>query len=403
MPLASSSLAIVRAIKEAVFGVTPVAGNPDTLRVIGESLDFAISKETSQEINNSRGSSSMIPVGASASGGISAELSYQDHDDLIESTLQGTWAAMGTNGVTTSITMAFTATTMTASVAPTGSSALTLLQPGQWFRVQSAGANSGKILRVHPITAPTTTVITLDASTPAIVSASEACTLQSSRLTHGTTQTSFTLERQNSDIGVFLSYLGMTPSKMSVSCASGSRSQITFDFMGKSAMEFATTSLPGSPVAYSAYDIHSGVSGATNAVWMDGVPVTGTYVKSVTLNFDNSLRVQDALGTLGAVGIGSGTIQCSLSVQVYFQSKDLFTKYRQNTNSSLIFASTDAAGNGYVFTAPKTNISTYKSNASAKDQDQMVDLELTALLDTGNAVAGLRRLLFIDRIGTAVA
>ena len=167
-------------------------------------------------------------------------------------------------------------------------------------------------------------------------------------------------------------------------------------------IENTATNLPGTAQAAPTYDIHSGVSGASNAVWMDGVPVAGTFVKSVSLDFDNALRNQGAIGTLGSVSIGSGTINCTINAQIYFADKNMFTKFRQNTNTSLIFASTDAAGNGYIFTIPVANISSWKSNAGSKDNDQMVDLTMTALNDAGNADVSLRKVIFVDRIGAAV-
>ena len=402
MALASSSLVTVRSIKEVSFGLIPGAGNPKVKRVTGETLDYTISKESSKEINSDRTIASVVPVTASTAGNLTGELSYTDWDDELESTLQSTWVALGTDGETTAVTVDCTATTITAAVAPTGADAFTNLKPGQWFRVKSAGANGGKILRVHAVTAPTTTVITLDAATPASVSTGESVQLQSSRLTHGTTQTSFTIERENADIGVFMAYAGQTPSKLNVNVSSGALTQVTFDFMGKAAQESNTSLLPGSPVPASAYDVHSGVSGATLAVWMDGAPLTGTYIKSVSLDFDNSLRSQEAIGTLGAVAIASGTIACTATAQIYFANKDMFTKFRQNVNTSLIFSSTDNDGNGYIFTLPVLNITSYKSNASAKDQDQMLDITFTALADRGNAVAALRKVLFIDRVGNPV-
>ena len=403
MPLASSSSVAVRYIKETVFGVTPTTGNPTELRVTGESLDYSISKESSKEINITRGVSSMVPTDASTSGGLPMEVHYKGVDDLLESALQSTWTVFGTNGVgVATATTSITATTITASAATTGTSIFTGLKKGQWFRIQSAGANAGKILRVSTVTAPTSTVITLDVSTPATVSAGESIQIQSSRLTHGTTQTSFSIERLNNDIGVYTVFRGQTPSKFSLNVASGSLSTISFDFMGKDADQGDATYLPGTVQAAPAYEIHSGVAGATNAVWLDGVPVTGTYVKSVSTDFDNALRSMGAIGTLGAVALGSGTINCTGSASIYFANKDLFVKFKANTNISLMFATTDADGNGYVITLPKVNIGSWKSNAGGKDADMMVDLSLTALLDSANADATLRKLIFVDRIGAAV-
>lgn len=402
MSLASSSSVAVRIIKEATFGVTPATGNSEEIRVTGESLDYAISKESSKEINLSRGVSSMVPVDASTSGGLQLEMHYQGVDDLMESTLQGPWAVFGTNGEgAATATTGITTTAITAAAATTGVNLFTLLKKGQWFRIKSAGANNGKILRVSTVTAPTSTVLTLDVNTPAVASSGESIQIQSSRLTHGTAQTSFSIERVNSDIGVYTIFRGQTPSKMNINISSGALTSTSFDFMGKDADQNNATFMPGTPVAAPAYDIHSGVAGATNAVWMDGAPVTGTYVKSVSVDFDNALRNQGAIGTLGAVAIGSGTINCTGSAQIYFANKDLFVKFKSNTASSLIFHTADAAGNGYAITLPVVNIGSWKSNAGGKDADMMVDLSLTALLDSANADATLRKLIFIDRFGAA--
>lgn len=402
MSLASTSAVTVRAIKESAFGVIPTTGNPTVLRITGETLQFDMTKEASKEINSRRTISSMSITDAKATGGLDHEMYYAGIEPLLESAMQSAFSEFGTDGVGTAVSVDVTTTTITASIAPTGADAFTNLQKGQWFRLASAGANAGKILRVSATTAPTSTVITLDTNTVGVASTGESVQIQSARLTHGTTQTSWTLERENSDIGVFMAYTGMTPSKFTMAVSSGSLSSLKFDFMGKAATEANATQLPGSPVSAPTYNIHSGVGGATNAIWMDGAPVSGTYVKSVTLNFDNALRSQGAIGTLGAVGIGTGTINCTADVQVYFANKDLFTKYRTNTNTSLIFSTTDEAGNGYIITLPVGNISTWKSNAGSKDNDQMVDVTLTALSDDSNATAGLRKCLFIDRIGVAV-
>jgi hypothetical protein len=402
MPLASSSAISLRAIKETVFGVTPVAGNPMDLRITGETLKYGITKESSQEINKNRTVSSQIPVTASSSGGITSEIFFAGYDEMMASVMQSAWVAFGTNGVGAATTVDVTANTITAAVAPTGTSAFTNLKVGQWFSLETDGDNDFAILRVHPTTAPTATVITLDPNTPAQVTSGESIMIKTARLTHGTTQTSWTLERENSDIGVFIKYTGMTPSKMTMSISSGARSTMGFEFMGKAALEDDATMLPGTPIPAPAYEIHSGVSGATNAVWMDGAPVTGTLVKSVSLDFDNALRSQEAIGTLGAVGIGSGTINCTLTMQVYFADKDMFTKFRTNQNTSFMFATTDAEGNGYMITIPNANIGDFTSNGSAKDQDQMLDLQVTALEDRANPNPALRKVIFIDRIGAAL-
>jgi len=80
----------------------------------------------------------------------------------------------------------------------------------------------------------------------------------------------------------------------------------------------------------------------------------------------------------------------------------LFDAFLANTNNQIIFSSVDTAGNGYVFTLPVANISSYKVAAGSKDQDMMIDMQLTCLRDVTNAVPALQKLVFIDRFGVAV-
>jgi hypothetical protein len=406
MPLASSSLVQVRYIAEATFGVIPGAGNPKNLRITGESLNYDISKESSKEINSTRTVSSVTATTASANGGVNGELSYQEWDTLMAATLQSTWTVFGTNGVSgASSSIAYTATTLTASVATAGNDSWASLKKGQWFRVvHAASPNDGKLFRVSSSVAPSTTVITLDAGTPASVAATlVGGFIQTRRLTHGVIQTSYVIERANTDISQFLAYTGMTPSKMTIQVQSASLSSISFDFMGKSATRGAATQLPGSPVNSYAFDVQSGVSGSSCALWEGGAPITGTFVKSVQLTYDNALRSQEAICTLGAVAIGSGTINLTGTLSVYFADGTLFDKFKTNTNSSLAFSSLDTAGNGYVFSMPVVNITSWKVSAGSKDQDMMIDINFTALRDAANADATLQKAFFIDSVGVATS
>ena len=55
-----------------------------------------------------------------------------------------------------------------------------------------------------------------------------------------------------------------------------------------------------------------------------------------------------------------------------------------------------------MFTLPTANISSYKITAGSKDQDLMASIEFTGLRDAANATAALQKVIFIDRVGTAV-
>lgn len=405
MPLASSALVQIRYIKETVFGVVPVAGTPSNLRVTGESLSFALTKESSNELNADRAPTSMITTDAESSGSLNFELLYAEYDPLIAGTLQSTFAAFGTNGVGAAFSATITATTITASAPTAGTSLFTLLKAGQWFRLAgTSSANDTKLFRVSKITPPTSTVITLDTGTPGIVGGPYATTtLSAARISNGTAQPSFSIEKAMTDSAEFFVYTGMTPSSMSLDIASGAKTTGEFAFMGKDSTRAATTQLPGVPAASRTYDIMSGVSGTACALWAMGAPLTGTFINSVKLSYDNSLRASKAICSLGAVSIGAGTINATVDLEVYFASgAKFYSEFLSNSNVELAFTAFDMSGNGYVFTLPKANISTYTVNAGDKDSDLMVQIQLTALLDNANADAALRKVMFIDRLGAAV-
>lgn len=403
--LSSTSRVQLRYIKESVFGDTPVTGNPKDLRITGESLNFNLNKEASAEINAYRAVSSMVPVTAEASGSVNGEMQYAEFDPLFEAALQNTFSAFGTNGVGTPFSATLTATTITAGAATTGLNAFTNLQLGQWFKLGGTGtANDTKLFRVSKTVAPTATVITLDAGTPATAGGPYASTvIKSSRLSNGTTQPSFSFERDISDVVEKFLFKGMTLSSMSLNIASGSLSTVEFAFMGKDSKQQSATMLPGAPIASQAYKIMSGVSGESCALWAGGAPLTGTFVNSIALSYDNSLRAQNAICSLGAVGIGSGSINTTLDLEVYFASGATFySQFLGNNNIELCFTCIDTDGNGYVFSFPAMNVATYNVAAGSKDADLMAQISLTGLIDLGNATPALRKVLFMDRVGAAV-
>lgn len=204
-------------------------------------------------------------------------MQYKEYDPFIEAALQSTFAAYGPARVGATFTAAMAAGTITASAALTGNSAVTTLQRGQWLRFVTTGTpsdpNNGKLFRVSSTVSPTATVITLAPSTPATVAASLTnSVLQTSRLTNGVTQPSFTLEKAFADIVQFLTYRGQTVSELSLQFASESLTNGTLDFMGKDAISAATTALPGALIASQTFDVHNAATGV-GQIWEGGAPI----------------------------------------------------------------------------------------------------------------------------------
>ncbi len=407
MALASTSRVQMRYILESVLGTIPTTGNSYDLRVTGESFNFDLTKETSKEINSARTTLSQVAVSASSAGGIQAELSYAEYDRLLASLMESTWTVYGTNGVQgTASTVTATTTTLTAGSATAGNDSWATLQKGQWFLfVHPTSANDGKLFRVSTTVAPTTTVITLDTNTPATAAGSLAGALVcTSRLTHGTTISSFTIEKQMLDVGQYFAYKGQVPSKMSLNVASGSLTTMSIDFMGLGTVRSTSSNIAGTTTntVSLAYTGHSAVSNPQSLIWEGGAPTAGMYIKSIAIEYDNAIRQQSAIGSLAPVDVAAGTIAAKATLSMYFANGTIYDKFIANTSTTLIMASLDPSGNGYVFTMPNCNITSYKVTAGAKDQDMMAEVVVTLLEDRANATAALRKVMMIDRVGVAV-
>lgn len=401
--LASTSRVQMAYIKETVFGTTPVAGNMKNLRMTGESLNFDYSKESSKEIRSDRQTGGASTVDATAAGGINFHAQYAEYDGLMEGALQGAWSVFGTNGVGATFTATFTANTITASAATTGSSLFTLLQAGQWFRLTApTHANDGKLCRVSTVTPPTSTVLTVDTNTPLTAGTTIAnCTVATSRLTNGTTQPSFSLEKQLMDVGQYLVYRGMTVNRMSLNFAAAALTDGSFEFMGKDMARDTATHLPGTAVASYSYDVQNSVRGV-GQLWEGTAPITSTFIRSMSLSVNNNLRGQKAIANLGNVGIGAGGLQITGSLEVYFADGTIFDKFLNDTYTSLIVSTQDTAGNGYVFTLPRVLLMNGRVVAQGEDQDVMASFDFEAFADDTNATAALRKTIFIDRVGAAI-
>lgn len=383
-------------IKETEFGVIPESGTPKALRFTGESLDFTLSTTKSAEIRADRQVSDLVTVGAAASGGFNLEWSFAEYDELLEAVLQGTWALFGTNGVGASIptSATFTANTLTAGAATSGSSIFTNLQRGQWVRVTgSTIAGQNKLAQVSRTVAPTATLLTFEGSpfTGLLGNGGTNVKITAGRVSNGIVQRSYVLERGHGDVGQYFAFRGMTPDKLSLNIASGAIVTGSFEFMGRDSIRSDSTFLPDDPAASQTFDIMNAVVGVGNFS-EDGIPMTETFIKSMKLDIGNALRARDAIGILGASSIGSGEISVSGTLEVYFKDGSMYDKFINSQSTGLEWTLSDGAGNGYAFHIPKLKFSNAKINSGGKDTDIMFSTSFTALMDPASA-----KTILIDR------
>lgn len=487
MPTASSNLAQVRYAPEAVYGTIPSTSTVGAraLRITGESLTYAVQSDTSKELRSDRQVTDLVLTGASASGGVNFQASYAEFDELLEATLMGTWSPLGASASTFTGTSA-SATAITATVAPTGNDAFTNLFTGQWIRVVAPGnLCNGQIVKIHASTSPTSTVITLDPSTPlngggatgagcaidtlgcqrvswsgtwlangtsitigvaptgtdlhttnlvvgqwvrlkapgngadgtlfkvaALPDSTHitldaatplpnvagtgvtGCRLVSTRLSNSTTQRSFTVEKGFTDAAQYFAYRGMNLSKLSMSFASGAIVGGSFEFLGKDCMApTGATQLSSTAQPSKTGDVMNAVAGVGN-VLENGSAITGTYIKSLKFDLDNKLRGQTAIGVFGNAAVVPGTLEVKGEIEVYLANGTMYSKFINNTATSIEFTMKDmTTGFAYALKFPKVKFNDAKVQAGGLDQDVMLTMPFTALMDTTT-----NKTFIIDRI-----
>lgn len=359
-------------IPEVTFGVTPTTPTFITARIT--SSDFGAQKETvlSDEVRIDRMVSDMAETAASAAGSFNYELSLGGSMDVFyEAALCGT----------------FTTTLSAANVAVIAGNQFSLTagftnaSVGQW--VFSAGftdpANNGWF-RVTAQAANTITV----AATLVIEVAGAGKTVKGKMLRNGTVKRSFSLEEAFTDINQFFLFRGQRLGTMSMDTQAGQLIKGTFGFEGTQTTVAGVTNATATSPATT-----TSVVNATSNV--GAVLEAGTYtplttaIQSFKVDLDNALRSQMAVGSKFPVGIGYGRQKVSGSLNAYFVSSALYTKFLSHTASALSFAFSDAAGNAMRVTLPRVFFNSSNPNIGGIDQDVMENIEWTAVRDPTTA------------------
>lgn len=371
---------------ESAWGTAP--GTLTKLRFTGESLNFNITNISSNEIRSDRQVTDLIQTGADCSGGINFELSYAAFDDLLAGALCSAWVNMaGTDGtkITTSSTRTISLVASTKALSATG---FTLsLTKGQSIYLASAGSNTG----MHIVTGFTGGVATLGNSTiyTATYDDNPTLTISGSYLKNADTEKSFTIERFVSrpvgDDFYFL-FTGMMVNTMSLTVASSAIVTGSFDFIGKVA-SVATGSQDNDTYTESAAnDVMNGVSNVAKILegssLSTDLQASGIYFQDLAFTVNNNLRGRQAIGYLGNISVGLGRCDVTGTVTAYFESRALYDKYVNATESGLSFK-VEKDGKGYVFTFPRVKFSSDAIAAEGINTDIMERIGFTAIRHAG--------------------
>lgn len=412
MTLSVSNQASLRYKLEGVyptnFGILQ-GGNGTIFNYTGETLAYDLVNVTSKTIRTDRSVTDVAQVDANMTGGFKVEQIARDIDWFLAGVMQNDFTVYGTNGLSTSIgSLTLTTTTMTAGVAPTGTSAFTTLAAGQFFSLKPpAGLSVAQnvyfaktVFRVHATIAPTATVITLDASTPFNTTLFPGPmvngNISSSVVMNGTTMKTFSIEVGHLDIGQYRCYLGVAIDSVEITFESGAIVEMDVETSGRTMTLTQATNM-GTPVAATVNTPANATKGIMDIIEGGALLSAITYVKSGKIKIANNLRSQEAVSTFGAAGIAAGTFEITGSLEMYFADPTHYTKALNGQLSAIALPVVDVNGNGYTYSIPAMKYTSAKVNSTGENTDVMLSLEFQGIVDQVATNATLNKTFAIYR------
>lgn len=373
----TSNRTAIRLVAETNFNETPANPAFKSVRYTGESVAFNRRSVTSNEIRDDRMTSDLVAVGADVGGDINIELSYESFDDIIAAALCSSWSAL-VGGVSTMKNgverKSFTLQKHFQDLAiPIFQSFSGCRIGGLTLDFQTAQILTGKF-SVMGCTALNSTAqfagasVTYpgDGNTPmnAVTNLSQI-EKDSGRLTNITVTAGGTGYTTAS-----VSFTGGSPVSPATAVAvlsGGVVTGITITDPGE-----GYTSAP-------VVNITGPGTGATATAAIGGAMVA--KIKSMSMELNNNLRGQEAVGYLGYIGIALGRLEITGNIELYFEDANEYQTFLDNDDFKFSFVVQDVDGNSYKFIFPRVKYEEGTILSGGLDQDLMVAGKWRALAD----------------------
>lgn len=289
--------------------------------------------------------------------------------------------------------------TNTAGTITLGSSHSHNIVVGQWITT-GGFTDSGLNGVYHRVTGVSGNVLTVSPVPAANETNQSTGWISSARLRNAPTaativQKPFTMQKRFNDATstIYQNFTGMVVDGMSLSFETGSILTGSFNFVGKGS-EIGTTQIAGAAdSSATTTDVMNSVSNLNN-IEFDDVDTTACIV-SMSMDTAGNLRAQNCIGSLPAVGIGTGRLEISGDITLFFENTTEYNKFLNNTAFKISFRVDDVDGNAYVFTLPKVKYEGSTMNSGGLDADIELSGTWRALLGT---TGGVNYMLEVDRL-----
>lgn len=373
--MASADLSIIKYVPEVTLGVTPAAALTK-LAVQTFNVNPQITTTESNSISDKRFTLDLIQTGGKTSGDMGIEWAYGQYQPFVESAL----------GAAFEVPVSYTAATISASSVDNSLNATATFPTvlvGGWYKATGfTGANAVNNGKPFKVVSATTSKIIVSGITIVTEAAGASVSIKGSNVRNGIVRKSFTMEVEQPDLTTsFEAYKGMIVSTMAINSSTGALVSGSFGLSGLTTSYGTTTVGTGPDVAATINEVFNPTS-SIGTIYVDGVALTGTCVKTVNLTTDNGVRDNQCLGSLYPSNVLLGQLKATGTMNLYFNSFTMLNKFINGTSIALSYSFKDTAGNVMVVDIPKVKFSAGTLSGLAKNSDRMVDLSFTATYDS---------------------
>ncbi len=264
---------------------------------------------------------------------------------------------------------------------------------GQWIKIGGTAAITGFIgtaanngwVRVSAIAANLLTLDVVPTGWAADTNTAQTVWLQmGDYIINGSTLTQYSLEREFSDITVFELFTGMAVNTLNFQLSAQSIVTATAGFLGFNA-SIETSRFAGATTVAASDEAIFNTSSNVGRIGRGTSPITGpNYVLEATIELNNNLRRQNAVGELGAIGVGIGEFGLTGTLNTYFGDKTLIDDVIANTETSLDFRFEGATGitttkRVVLFDMPRVKYTSGAPAVPGKNADVLQNLGYQAL------------------------
>lgn len=340
-------------VAEVTRGVTPDNPAWQELRHTACSIGITKAMVASNEIRDDRMVNDLEHGLIDVSGDIKGELSYGTYDALLEAVAMGTWARKATKTATT-----ISAVASDNSFNDSGNGFITAgFEVGDEVDVSGFTGNVANNA-TFVITALTAGKMTIGGSDGDVIvddAAGESVTIVTDayQVTPSATRRTFSIMRVFSDLGSgsdekYHVYTGIEFTKLALAEKPDGKLEITFSVIGKSQ---STSNTAPSGSTYLDVTTTLAFAGFRGAIYEGGSSVS--IITEASLELDNGMEPRHVIGSRYSANPTTNKAMVKGSVSSFFESKTIYEKFQDGTDTSIRIDLADAAGNALSFILPR--------------------------------------------------